>query len=126
MLYGNETKSLTDALDDTPEIYDTDGDEAIDTALQEALDEDQEDGFGMNELDEDSIDAEIVIGDPLELPQFTFPISEVINQDSLIKFRKMGPIGKIHNVGVAIRRSPRLRKMYLQAQVSQSLELSIF
>ena len=44
MLYGNETKSLADALDDTPEIYDADGDEeAVDTALQEALDEDQED-----------------------------------------------------------------------------------
>ena len=57
MLYGNEKQSLADALDDTPEIYDADGDEeAIDAALQEALDEDQEDDFGINEPDDDYID----------------------------------------------------------------------
>ena len=50
---------------------------------------------------------------------FTYPISEAINQDSLVRFRKKGPVGKLHNIGVAIRRSPRLRKMYLQAQVSR-------
>jgi hypothetical protein len=125
MLYGNETQSLADALDDTPEIYDADGDEeAVDAALQEALDEDQEDAFGINEPDDDYIDAGIVVGHPLELPQFTYPISEVIDHESCARFRKKGPIGKIHNVGVALRKSPRLRKMYLQAQVSQSVGLS--
>ena len=125
MLYGNETKSLADALDDTPEIYDADGDEeAVDMALQEALDEDQEDPFGINEPDDECIDTGIVVGDPLELSQFTYPISEIMDQESLARFRKKGPIGKIHNVGVAIRRSPRLRKMYLQAQVSQLVPIS--
>jgi hypothetical protein len=125
MLYGNETKSLADALNDTPKIHDADGDEeVIDEALQEALDQDEEDDFGMNDPDDDYIDAEIVVGDTLELPQFTYPISEVIDQDSLARFRKKGPIGKIHNVGVAIRRSPRLRKMYLEAQVRQPVGLS--
>ena len=68
--------------------------------------------------------TEIVVGDALEQPQFTYPISEVIDQESLGRFRKKGPIGKIHNLGVAIRRSPRLRKIYLQAQVSQPVGLS--
>lgn len=124
MLYGNETKSLADALDDTPEAYDGDEDEeAVNTAIQDVLEEDQECAFGVDETDNDCADA-VVVDNPLELPQFTYPISEAITQDSLVKFRKKGPVGKLHNIGVAIRRSPRLRKMYLQAQVSRLGRLS--
>ena len=76
MLYSNETKSLASALDDTPDIYyiNMDDAEAMDAALQETLDEDREDSFGINKSDNNSIDAEIVVGNPLELPQSSFPI----------------------------------------------------
>jgi len=125
MLYGNETKSLAKVLDDTPEIYDADGgEEATDAAIQEVLDEDQESAFGVDEPEDDCADAGIVVSDSLELPEFTYPISKVIDQGSLARFKRKGPIGKLHNVGVSIKRSPRLRKMYLQAQVGQPASLS--
>ncbi|KAH7117187.1 hypothetical protein B0J13DRAFT_630118 [Dactylonectria estremocensis] len=134
MLYGNETKSLANALDDTPKIYDADRDEdtlddALDDTLKiygadrdedtldDALDEDQEGTFGVDESDNEYADAGIVVDNLLELPEFTYPIPEVISKDALARFRKKGPIGKLHNIGVAIRKSPRLRNMYLQAQV---------
>ena len=82
MLYGNETISLPDALDDTPELYDAGEDDVTDSALQAALEEDEGD-FGLETLDEpgnDQIDTEIAVDSSLELPQFTYSISEVINQ----------------------------------------------
>jgi hypothetical protein len=114
MLYGNETKSLANALDDTPKFYDADRDE---DTLDDALDEDQEGAFGVDESDNEYADAGIVVDNLLELPECTYPIPEVISKDALARFRKKGPIGKLHNIGVAIRKSPRLRNMYLQAQV---------
>jgi hypothetical protein len=119
MLYGNASQSLADALDDTRDV-DTDGDDdATNTALRKVLDDDQEGAFGIDDSDHDGSDARIMLGSPLEPPKFTYPISEVIDTDALAKFRKMGPIGKLHNVGVAIKRSPRLRRTYLHAQVGQ-------
>ncbi|KAH8751638.1 hypothetical protein F5883DRAFT_527750 [Diaporthe sp. PMI_573] len=118
LLYGNSL-SLADALDDTRDV-DTDGDDdATNTALRRVLDDDQEGAFGIDDSDHDGSDAGIMLGSPLEPPKFTYPISEVIDTDALAKFRKMGPIGKLHNVGVAIKRSPRLRRTYLHAQVGQ-------
>ena len=63
-------------------LYDADEDDVNDTALQAALEEDEGD-FGLETLDEpgnDQIDTEIAVDSSLELPQFTYSISEVINQ----------------------------------------------
>ncbi|KAJ6436173.1 DDE superfamily endonuclease, CENP-B-like protein [Purpureocillium lavendulum] len=51
-----------------------------------------------------------------EESQGQFPIPKVINAEELDKYRKFGPFGKLHNIGVAFRMSSQLVEDFHEAQ----------
>ena len=50
--------------------------------------------------------------------QESFQTSTEPNMDSLLKYRKYGPLGKLHNIGVFMRRSSQIQEDFFLAQAS--------
>lgn len=51
-----------------------------------------------------------------ELSQDRLPFTEVINAEKMDKYRKFGPFGKLHNIGIAFRTSSQLLEDFHEAQ----------
>ncbi|KJZ71536.1 hypothetical protein HIM_09074 [Hirsutella minnesotensis 3608] len=52
----------------------------------------------------------------LEDRQGQFPVPTVINAEEVDKYRKFGPFGKLHNIGIALRTSSQLVEDFQEAQ----------
>lgn len=51
-----------------------------------------------------------------EKSQDQYPVPETINAEEVDKYRKFGPFGKLHNIGVALRTSSQLLEDFYDAQ----------
>ena len=78
-----------------------------DTAMEVATDDD----FGVPSMEE-SFQLETVP----EESQDGYPLPEIINAEEVDKYRKSGPFGKLHNIGIALRTSSRLLEDCYEAQ----------
>lgn len=76
----------------------------------------------VNELTMDDDFSEPNKDPPLEIEvdaeesQDQYPVPETISAEELDKYRKFGPFGKLHNIGVALRTSSQLLEGFYEAQ----------
>ncbi|KAG4275825.1 hypothetical protein FPRO04_14334 [Fusarium proliferatum] len=70
-----------------------------------------DDGFRVPSVDENP-ELEIIP----EEDQDECPVPEIINAEQVDKYRKFGPFGKLHNIGVALRTSSQLLEDFYEAQ----------
>jgi hypothetical protein len=70
-----------------------------------------DDEFGVPSMEED---FELEIG--LEEGENQYPVPETINAEEVDKYRKFGPFGKLHNIGIALRTSSQLLEDFYEAQ----------
>jgi hypothetical protein len=124
LLYGDGTKqvSLTqlgDAYGD-PDFLSSDDNEddgEEQQALNAHLDRLQTSNSVEDQGESSGDDAE----EDFELPDAQVPgtaahIPTIIDHESLESYRKEGPFGKLHNIGVLFRRSSQLKQAFLKAQ----------
>jgi hypothetical protein len=52
----------------------------------------------------------------IQIPGTAAHIPTIIDHESLENYRKKGPFGKLHNIGVLFRRSSQLKQAFLKAQ----------
>lgn len=48
----------------------------------------------------------------------SYPVPNQLNADELARYRKSGPLGKLHNIGVLMRRSSQIQEEFFRAQTS--------
>ena len=81
-------------------------------------DEDDEDDISDGIGESDEVDNEPVIVDTFEPIEANFSVLFSPTAPGLLAFRENGPMGKLHNMGVALHRSSQLHDLFIQAQVS--------
>ena len=103
MLYGSKKDNIAQLLEAWGDADFDDEDEEIDTTV---------DGItvGSDPFDDKVDESEEDFSSCLE--------PEVITTEELAKYRKSGPLGKLHNIGLAIRKGSQLSEALLRAQVS--------
>lgn len=126
MLYGNNKVNAEVIASNPDEIGDDIGEEDEGIAIRHALrsvdqytdtnEEESDEDDGSDESDE--VGDGPVIFDPFEPNESNFSVLFSVTVPGLQGFRKSGPMGKLHNTGVALKRSPQLNNMFIQAQVS--------
>lgn len=115
MMYGTKSadfRELLVGLGGDAIIDDDDEDDQVETAVL-ALQQEEEsaDSSDEEEADEDLLDES-------EAHTPVFPIPENITAESLDQYRKEGPGGKLHNLGVYLNRSSQLKMAFEKAQLA--------
>jgi len=107
MLYGSKKDNIAQLLDawGDADFDDEDEEERVNSTVDEIT------------MESDPLDDEVDESEE-DIPSCLTP--EVITAEGLGKYRKNGPLGKLHNIGVAIRQSSQLSEALLRAQVSQN------
>ncbi|KAL6402727.1 Ribonuclease H-like protein [Ilyonectria robusta] len=129
MLYGN-SKVNAEVIATTPEeIGDDIGDEDDGVSIHRALravdeytttDEDEDD----EDDESDEVGNESVIVDPFEPIEVNSSVLFSATAPGLQHFRKNGPMGKLHNTGVALHRSSQLHDLFIQAQIEVARQVA--
>ncbi|KAJ3455467.1 hypothetical protein MRS44_016949 [Fusarium solani] len=127
MLYGN-SKVNAEVIATTPEEIGNDiSDEDEGVAIRHALravdqyattdeDEDDEEDISDGSDESDEVGNEPVTVDPFEPIEANFSVLFSPTAPGLQDFRKNGPMGKLHNMGIALHRSSQLHDLFIQAQ----------
>ncbi|KAJ6436532.1 hypothetical protein O9K51_10898 [Purpureocillium lavendulum] len=114
MMYGTKRDNFDELLahwGDKDFISDEEDQKQLSEAINElAADED------FSEQSADDNDEYCEVETVAEESQGQFPIPKVINAEELDKYRKFGPFGKLHNIGVAFRMSSQLVEDFHEAQ----------
>ncbi|KAK9446351.1 Ribonuclease H-like protein [Metarhizium brunneum] len=69
-----------------------------------------------NDFSESNMDEALELDTYPEESQDQYPVPETINAEEVDKYRKFGPFGKLHNIGVALRTSSQLLEVFYDAQ----------
>ncbi|KID99129.1 Ribonuclease H-like protein, partial [Metarhizium majus ARSEF 297] len=69
-----------------------------------------------NDFSESNMDEALELETDPEESQDQYPVPETINAGEVDKYRKFGPFGKLHNIGVALRTSSQLLEVFYDAQ----------
>ncbi|GKU17438.1 unnamed protein product, partial [Fusarium langsethiae] len=69
------------------------------------------DDFGVPSMEED-----FELETAPEESQDQYPAPEIVNAEKVDKYRKFGPFGKLHNIGIALRTSSQLLEDFYEAQ----------
>lgn len=80
--------------------------------LSEAIDELVTD----DDFSEPSMDEVFELETVPEESQHQYPVPEIINAEEVDKYRKFGPFGKLHNIGIALRTNSQLLEDFHEAQ----------
>jgi hypothetical protein len=94
------------------------GDDGDDSAFFNAIDQ-----LGFNSSLEDE-DANFMAEDndyDIQIPAIAALIPAHITTISLAKFRRDGPFGKLHSIGVLLRKSSQLKQAFVAAQIAVNL-----
>jgi hypothetical protein len=76
----------------------------------------------INELENDENFSDMSMDESLEVEiapeesQDRFPVPDIITAEKVDKYRKFGPFGKLHNIGIALRTSSQLLEDFHEAQ----------
>jgi hypothetical protein len=114
MMYGSKRDNFEELLahwGDKDFITDEDDQ----TQLSEAINELAADA-DLCERSTDDTDEYCEVETVAEESQGQFPVPRVINAEELDKYRKSGPFGKLHNIGIALRMSSQLVEDFHDAQ----------
>ncbi|KAJ6436118.1 C6 transcription factor [Purpureocillium lavendulum] len=114
MMHGTKRDNFDELLahwGDKDFISDEEDQKQLSEAINElAADED------FSEQSSDDNDEYCEVETVAEESQGQFPVPKVINAEELDKYRKFGPFGKLHNIGVAFRMSSQLVEDFREAQ----------
>lgn len=69
-----------------------------------------------NDFSESNMDEALELETDPEESRDQYPVPETINAEEVDKYRKFGPFGKLHNIGVALRTSSQLLEDFYDAQ----------
>lgn len=103
MLYGNKKDNFEELIEDWNAS--TNGEEPLDDAINMSLIHDSVDSY--SEIEDDIMAQE-------DFPSYLIP--DQINAEEISKYRKFGPLGKLHNIGVILRTSSQVQEEYFRAQ----------
>jgi len=106
MIYGSKKDNIAQLLDawGDADFEDEDEETHVNTTVDEIS------------MGSDSLDVEVDESEDEDVASCLTPV--VITTEELGKYRKYGPLGKLHNIGVAIHQSSQLPEALLRAQVS--------
>ncbi|OAA37034.1 Ribonuclease H-like protein [Metarhizium rileyi] len=111
MMYGSKKDNFDELLahwGDKDFMTEEDEQRQLSDAINElAADED----FGVPSLEE-TFELDMVADER----QDQYPLPETINAEEVDKYRKFGPFGKLHNIGIALRMSSQLLEDFYEAQ----------
>ncbi|KAL6405347.1 Ribonuclease H-like protein [Ilyonectria robusta] len=111
MMYGSKRDNFNELLahwGDTDFMTEEDEQRQLSDAINELR---TDDDFGAPSMEED-FEHDIAP----EESQDRCPVPEIITAEKLDKYRKFGPFGKLHNIGVALRMSSQLLEDFHEAQ----------
>ncbi|KAK4078867.1 hypothetical protein Purlil1_11805 [Purpureocillium lilacinum] len=111
MMYGTKRDNFEELLahwGDMDFMTEEDEQRQLSDAVSELEDDD--------DCSETSTDEIFEVETVPELSQDRLPFTEVINAEKMDKYRKFGPFGKLHNIGIAFRTSSQLLEDFHEAQ----------
>ncbi|KAM5350163.1 hypothetical protein ACJ41O_006668 [Fusarium nematophilum] len=111
MMYGSKRDNFNELLahwGDKDFMTEEDEQRQLSEAINELATDD--------DFSEPSMDEVFELETVPEESQHQYPVPEIINAEEVDKYRKFGPFGKLHNIGIALRTNSQLLEDFYEAQ----------